>query len=172
MLETLEAATSRRAVIHAEILGKGSTSEANGLLPVRADGNGIARAIRLALEQAGLEREQIGMIVCHGNGTQLSDRSEGAALRSIFGSSCPPITCFKWAFGHTIAASGCIDTILTIQALNHKIVPAIPIVKGIDAYFQDLPITTANTRPTSDCALVLSRGFGSQNSALVVRGCY
>lgn len=169
MLETLESATSRKAVIHAEILGKGSTSEANGLLSVRADGDGIARAICLALEQAGLQKQQIGMIVCHGNGTQSSDRSEGAALRSIFGSNCPPITSFKWAFGHTIAASACIDIVLAVLALRNKTVPAVPSIKN-DTYFEGLPITRVSTCPKSDYALILSRGFGSQNGALVLRG--
>ena len=169
LLETLEAAISRSAVIHAEILGKGSTCEAHGLLPVRSDGNGIARAISLALEQAALECQQIGLIVCHGNGTMTSDHSEGAAIRSIFGNCCPPITSFKWSFGHTLAASACIDIILAVLAVQHQIVPAIPNIKRIDSYFEDLPITTTSTQPTSDIALILSRGFGGQNSALIVK---
>lgn len=169
LLETLESATCRSSIIHAEILGKGSTSEANGLLPVNADGDGIARAIRLALDEAGLERKQIGMIVCHGNGTIASDSSEGNALRSIFGSDCPPITSFKWCFGHTIAASACIDTILTVLSLKHKTVPAISNINRIDPFLADLPIITASTRPTSAIALILSRGFGGQNSALIIR---
>lgn len=170
VLETLTAATCRSAIIHAEILGKGSTSEALGLLPVRSDGNGIARAIWLALEQAGLGCDEIGMIVCHGNGTLSSDRSEGVAIRSVFGNSCPPVTSFKWAFGHTLAASACLDTILAVLALRNNIVPAISTTKRVDRFFEGLPIATTCTHPTSDTALILSRGFGGQNSALVLRG--
>lgn len=169
VLETLEAALSRSAVIHAEILGKGCTSEAQGLLPVRMDGDGISRAICLALEQAGLSTQQIGMIVCHGNGTITSDLSEGAAIRKVFGSKIPPITCFKWAFGHTLGASGSIDTALTITALQRGIVPAIATLKNIDQSLEDLPIAKAHMEPIANTALILSRGFGGQNCALIVK---
>jgi len=169
MLETLEAAESRSAFIHAEILGKGSTSEAQGLLPVRADGDGIARAIYLALEQAGLQTRQIGMIVCHGNGTRSSDLSEGLAIRRVFGTQIPPITCFKWAFGHLLAAAGSIDTVLAVTALQRRIVPAIASLKTIDPSLQDLPIAAVAREPAADTALILSRGFGGQNCALIIR---
>ena len=169
VLETLEAAESRSAPIHAEILGKGCTSEAQGLLPVRVDGDGVARAICLALEQAGLETQQIGMIVCHGNGTRTSDLSEGVAIRRVFGTQIPPITCFKWAFGHLLAAAGSIDTVLALTALQRGIVPAIAPLRNIDPSLQDLPIAKVAREPISDTALILSRGFGGQNSALIIR---
>ena len=169
VLETLEAASSRSAVIHAEILGKGCTSEAQGLLPVRMDGDGISRAIYIGLEQAGLSTQQIGMIVCHGNGTITSDLSEGEAIRKVFGSKIPPITCFKWAFGHTLGASGSIDTVLAITALQLGIVPAIATLKNIDKSLEDLPIAKAHMEPVANTALILSRGFGGQNCALIVR---
>jgi 3-oxoacyl-[acyl-carrier-protein] synthase-1 len=170
VLETEQAATERSAPIHGTILGKGCSSEAQGLLPVRADGDGIARAIQLALEQAGLETGQIGMIVCHGNGTKTSDHSEGMAIRTVFGASCPPITGFKWAFGHLLSASGSIDTVLALTALQRGIVPGIASLKAVDPALQDLPIATTAMQPVADTALILSRGFGGQNTALIVRG--
>lgn len=169
VLETLDAASARSAVIHAEILGKGCTSEAQGLLPVRMDGDGVLRAICLSLEQAGLSTQQIGMIVCHGNGTITSDLSEGEAIRKVFGSKIPPITCFKWAFGHTLGASGSIDTVIAITALQRGIVPAIATLKNIDKSMEDLPIAKAHMEPVTNTALILSRGFGGQNCALIVR---
>jgi 3-oxoacyl-(acyl-carrier-protein) synthase len=169
VLETHEAASSRSAVIHAEILGKGCTSEAQGLLPVREDGDGISRAICLGLEQAGLSTHQVGMIVCHGNGTVKSDLSEGKAIRKVFGNNIPPITCFKWAFGHTLGASGTLDTILAIKALQRGIVPAIATLKSIDQSLEDLPIAKSHMEPIGDTALILARGFGGQNCALIVR---
>jgi len=169
LLETRQAAESRSAVIQAEILGKGCTSEAHGLLPVQEDGDGIARAIDLALEQAGLTTKQIGMIVCHGNGTRSSDHSEGVAIRRIFEGTIPPITCFKWAFGHLLAAAGSIDTVLALTALQRGIVPAIATLNTIDPGLQDLPFAKAPVEPVADTALILSRGFGGQNSALIIR---
>jgi len=169
VLETLEAAESRSAVILAEIVGKGNTSEAEGLLTVRADGDGIARAICLALDQAGLETQQIGMIVCHGNGTRSSDLSEGDAIRRLFGTHVPPITCFKWSFGHTIAAAGIIDTVLALKALQRGIVPGIAPLRTIDPSLRDLPIAMESSSLNANTALIISRGFGGQNTALIIR---
>jgi 3-oxoacyl-[acyl-carrier-protein] synthase-1 len=170
VLETEQAAAERSAPIHGTILGKGCSSEAQGLLPVRLDGDGIVRAIHLALEQAGLEARQIGMIVCHGNGTKTSDHSEGVAIRTVFGAGTPPITCFKWAFGHPLSASGSIDTVLALTALERGIVPGIASLKAVDPALQDLRIATTAMQPVADTALILSRGFGGQNTALIVRG--
>ncbi len=170
VLETEQAAAERRVPILGEILGKGISCEATGLLPIRPDGDGVVRAIRLALHQANLEPGQIGMVVCHGNGTPASDHSEGLALRTVFGTDCPPITSFKWAFGHLIAASGSIDTVLALTALERGIVPGIASLKTVDPALQDLPIATAAMQPVADTALILSRGFGGQNTALIIKG--
>lgn len=172
MLESLEAAISRSAVIYAEILGKGCTSEAQGLLPVRRDGDGLARAIALALDESGLRPQEIGMIVCHGNGTKASDHSEAAAIRTIFGLNPPPITSFKWAFGHTLAASGCIDTVISTLALRRKLVPPIPMPHSVEPSLKDLPIAIAPMEPISDVSLIISRGFGGQNTTLIIRAYY
>ena len=59
----------------------------------------------------------VGMIVAHGNGTRQSDASEAAAIRRVFGAATPPVTAFKWAFGHLIAAAGIIDAVLALAAL-------------------------------------------------------
>lgn len=169
VLETEAAAQGRGAAVQAVILGKGCCSEATGLLPIRSDGDGVARAIRQALQQAGLEPGQIGMVVCHGNGTRASDQSEGMAIRAVFGTDSPPITSFKWAFGHLLAASGSIDTVLAIKALQRGIVPAIASLDQLDPSLEGLPFASAPMTPRSPTALVLSRGFGGRNTALIVR---
>lgn len=169
VLETEAAAQARGASIRAEILGQGCTSEATGLLPIREDGDGVVRAVQLALQRARLKPEQIGMIVCHGNGTPASDRSEGLAIRTVFGSASPPITSFKWAFGHLLAASGSMDAVLAIRALEQGIVPRIASLTQLDPALEGLPIATTALRPRSNTALVLSRGFGGRNTALIVQ---
>jgi 3-oxoacyl-[acyl-carrier-protein] synthase-1 len=63
------------------------------------------------------------MIVAHGNGTRQGDVSEARALRGIFGAAPPPVTAFKWAFGHLLAASGIIETVLALAALRGRTVP-------------------------------------------------
>ena len=152
-----------------EILGSGCVAEGEGLLPIRADGDGLARAIALALDDAGLGVADVGMIVAHGNGTRSGDASEAKALRAVFGEALPPITAFKWAFGHLLAASGIIETVLALSALREHTVPGIATLERLDPACAGLPVSASPQVPRSDVALVLSRGFGGTNAALAIR---
>ena len=109
------------------------------------------------------------MIVAHGNGTPQSDASEAAALRSVFGASMPPVTAFKWAFGHLIAAAGILDAALALAALKQGVVPGIAPLAGIAPDCAGLPLSAAAQAPCSDVALVVCRGFAGTNAALVLR---
>lgn len=168
-LETAAAAAGRGATVLGEFLGSACTAEGEGLLAIRADGDGLARAICLALDDAGLQATDIGMIVAHGNGTRQSDAVEAAVIRRLFGSTPPPVTAFKWAFGHLLAASGIIDTVLALLALRHGVVPGIATLREIDAEFVGLPVSAGPQMPRSNVALVISRGFAGATAVLVVR---
>jgi 3-oxoacyl-[acyl-carrier-protein] synthase-1 len=167
-LETLDDAQARGAEIMAEFLGSGSTTEATGVLGIRPDAEGLIRSIQLALEDAGMDSKQIGMIVAHGNGTPASDASEVIALRKVFGTDIPPVTGFKWATGHTIAASGVIDLALAIQVLQTNIVPGIPTLRSLDPAFEPFPALSTHQAPRSRTALIICRGFGGMNVVLIV----
>ena len=169
MLETMADAQARQASILGEFLGSGCTTEAGGILGVRLDGDGLSRAIEVALADAGISADAVGMVVAHGNGTRASDASEVQALRRVFGASLPPITGFKWSFGHLIAASGILDLVLTLCALRLGIVPGLPTLNSLDPEFGSFPVSRGSQQPRSDTALVLCRGFGGMNVALLVR---
>jgi 3-oxoacyl-[acyl-carrier-protein] synthase-1 len=169
MLETLAGAQTRHAPILGEVLGSGCTTEATGVLDVRPDGDGLSRAIELAFADAGVSAAAVGMIVAHGNGTRASDASEARALSRVFGNDLPPVTGFKWAFGHLIAASGLLDLVVTLKALKHGIVPGIGTLNTLDPELAPLPVGQAPQRPRSDIALLLCRGFGGMNVALLIR---
>ena len=169
LLETMADAQARQAVILGEFLGSGCATEATGILDVRPDGDGLRRAIEIALGEAGVSPDGIGVIVAHANGTPASDASEAQALRRLFGNHLPPVTGFKWAFGHLIAGSGALDLIMALCALRQGIVPGIPTLNSLDPEFGAFPASRAAQRPRSDTALVLCRGFGGMNVALVVR---
>jgi 3-oxoacyl-[acyl-carrier-protein] synthase-1 len=169
VLETLEDATARGATILAEFLGAGSTTEATGVLDVRPDGEGVSHAIQLALEDAGLSPDNIGMVVAHANGTAASDASEVMALRTVFGGRIPPVTGFKWATGHTIAASGVIDLALGIRALQANRTPGIPTLRSLDPELAPFPVSATAQTPLTRTALLICRGFGGMNVALIVR---
>ncbi|MBC8001150.1 MAG: 3-oxoacyl-ACP synthase, partial [Opitutaceae bacterium] len=113
-LEIVADALARKAPILGEILGSGCANEATGLLDLRPDGDGVSRAIQLGLAEAGISPSEVGMIVAHGNGTPASDFSEANGIRQVFGNNLPPITAFKWAVGHLIAASGVLDLVLAL----------------------------------------------------------
>ena len=169
VLEKPDVAQARQAAVLGEFLGSGCVTEASGILDIRADGDGVSRAIELALADAGITPGEVGMIVAHGNGTRASDASEAVAIQRVFGANVPPVTGFKWAVGHLLAVSGALDLVLTLRALREKIVPGIATLKSVDPEFSALPVSAKPQTPRSNVAVVICRGFGSMNVALVVR---
>ncbi|MBE2241365.1 MAG: 3-oxoacyl-ACP synthase, partial [Burkholderiaceae bacterium] len=169
VLETEASAAARGAAVLGEVLGGGAVCEAEGLLAIRDDGDGVIRSIEAALADAGLQPADIGMIVAHGNGTPASDRSEAAALRHVFGAAMPPVAAFKWAFGHLIAGAGILDAVLAIEALRQRCVPGTANFETLDPQCAGLPVSRAAQTPRSDIALVIGRGFAGTDAALIVR---
>jgi 3-oxoacyl-[acyl-carrier-protein] synthase-1 len=169
VLETETAAAARHARVFGEFLGSGCTTEAEGLLAIRADGDGLARAIALALDDAGIRRAEVGMIVAHGSGTPQSDASEAAAIRRVFGTTAPPVTAFKWVFGDPLAASGILDAVMALVALRRGVVPGVATLRELDPDLGNLPVSAEPQAPRSDVALVLNRGFGGSSTALLLR---
>lgn len=169
VLEIHAAAQARGASVLGAVLGGGVTTEAGGVLSIRDDGDGEARAIEIALDDAGIGPRDVGLIAAHGNGTINSDPSEAAAIRRIFGADIPPVTAFKWAFGHTMAAAGAIDAVLALCCLRARSIPGIATLREVDPRCLPLPIAAAGSAPRSDIALVLGRGFGGMSTALIIQ---
>lgn len=168
-LETEASASSRNAPVLGEYLGGGHACEAEGLITIRDDGDGVARAIVQALDDAGIAAADVGMIVAHGNGVWQSDMSECAAISAVFGPKPPPVTAFKWALGHLIAAAGILETTIALNALRDGIVPGIATLKQPDPDCSDVPISIAAQEPRSNVALIICRGFAGTDAALLVR---
>ena len=168
-LESEASARERKVPVLGEILGGGYVTEGSGLLTIRDDGDGVARSIEAALDDAGIDANAVGMIVAHGNGTELSDASEAQAIKRVFGERCPPITAFKWALGHLIAAAGIVEATIALAALRQRVVPAIATLDNLAAECTGLPFTRERASPRSDVALVLSRGFAATDAALLIR---
>jgi 3-oxoacyl-[acyl-carrier-protein] synthase-1 len=169
VLETASEAEARGAPVLGELLGSGCVNEATGVVNVRPDGDGLARAIELALRDAALTPADVGMIVAHANGTLASDASEARAICRVWIGTPPPITGFKWAYGHSLAASGTLDLAMALVALRERVVPGIPTLQTLDPQLAPLPVSANHTRPSSDIAIVLCRGFGGMNVALLIR---
>ena len=169
VLETEASAAARGATVIGEVLGGGHAGEAMGLLAIRDDGDGLARAIGDALHDAKLGPADIGMVVAHGNGTRQSDASEAAALRRVFGAAMPPVTAFKWSIGHLIAAAGTIETVIALAALAAGTVPGIATLREIDPECAGIAVSNRPQTPRSQVALILCRGFAGTDAALIVR---
>lgn len=169
ILERTGDARARGAKVLGEFLGSGCVTEATGILDLRPDGEGVSRAIEAALADAGLTTDAVGMIVAHGNGTRASDASEAAGIRRVFGDKLPPVTAFKWAVGHLIATSGALDLVLVLRALQEKVVPGIATLNVVDPELMPFPVSSKPQTPRSNIALVICRGFGGMNVALLVR---
>lgn len=169
VFEQADDARARQASVLGEFLGSGCVTEGMGVLEVRRDGDGLGRAIELALADAGIAAGEVGMIAAHGNGTPASDASEARALKRVFGDNLPPVTSFKWAYGHLIAASGVIDLVLALRALREGVVPGIATLQTPDPEIMPFPVSARPQTPRSEIALVLCRGFGAMNIALLIR---
>jgi 3-oxoacyl-[acyl-carrier-protein] synthase-1 len=169
VLESEASAAARGAQPVGEYLGGGVACEGEGLLNLREDGDGAARAIEAALADAGMRAGDVGLIVAHGNGTPLSDRSESAALRRVFGAAMPPVTAFKWATGHPLAASGILDLTLGLEAARRSLAPGIATLDSPDPACAGMSVARETRGTTGDVALVVCRGFGGTNTAVLLR---
>jgi 3-oxoacyl-[acyl-carrier-protein] synthase-1 len=109
------------------------------------------------------------MIVAHGNGTPASDRSEAAALRRVFGAAMPPVTAFKWATGHLIAAAGIVETTLALATLAAGTVPGVATLGELDAECAGVNVAATARPARGKVALIVCRGFAGTDAALVVR---
>lgn len=123
VLEPMEAAVARGARIYAEITGFGMSSDAHHI--TQPSSEGAARAIRGALDDAGLEPEQVGYINAHGTGTQANDSTETAAIRSVFGAHANKllVSSTKSMHGHTLGAAGAVEAVATIMAMRCGTIP-------------------------------------------------
>ncbi len=168
VLETRKSAEDRDATIYGEVLGSSVVSEAGGVLSVREDGDGVIRAIRLALEESGKSPTEIGMISAHANGSRVSDAGEVRAFVEVFGPSAVPVTGFKWSLGHTIAASGVIESILTLRCLAEGRVPGIAALEELSPDCEGINVGAGEQKPGSSIGIVVSRGFAGLNSCIVL----
>jgi 3-oxoacyl-[acyl-carrier-protein] synthase II len=125
VLEEAEAAERRGAEVLGEVVGYAATSDAHHLTAPEPSGTDAARAVSLALEDAGIEPGEIAYVNAHGTSTPLNDRSETEALKSALGDHAHrvPISSTKSAIGHLLGAAGAVEAIATVEALRRRTAP-------------------------------------------------
>jgi 3-oxoacyl-[acyl-carrier-protein] synthase II len=168
VLENLEHAQARGAHIYAEISGYGATADAYHITAPSEGGEGAARAMRQAIERAGLSANDIGYINAHGTSTPHNDRTETQAIKAVFGGKAPPVSSTKSMTGHLIGASGAVEAIICIKTILEGCLPPTINQEHPDPDC-DLDYVPNIARPRRiDAALSNSLGFGGHNTALVV----
>lgn len=166
IIEAAEVADARGATPLAEVLGGASTADAYHITAPHPDGDGAERAIRLALEDAGLEPGDVSYISAHGTGTDLNDRTEGIVVDRIFGADQPAISSIKGTTGHGLGASGSIEAAVIVEAMRRRELP--PNI-GLTEQDPEIPLTDIVREPrTWDPGPVISNsfGFGGHNTVL------
>lgn len=169
VLEEYEHAKARGAHIYGEIVGYGATCDAYHITAPAPDGSGGAKAMIQAIEDAGIAKEQIGYINAHGTSTPLNDRTETAAVKLAFGEHARHLamSSTKSNTGHLLGASGAIEAIITIKALQEGYIPATIHYEQADEEC-DLDIVANEGRAASLAyAMSNSLGFGGHNASLV-----
>jgi 3-oxoacyl-[acyl-carrier-protein] synthase II len=178
VLEEFEAARARGATILGELAGYGSTSDAHHLTAPEPTGTPAARAIDLALSDAGVSPEDLSYVNAHGTSTPLNDAAETAALKRALGENQArriPVSSTKSAIGHLLGAAGAVEAVATVETLLTRVIPP---TLGYEIPDPDLdldyvpgearPLLPSNGGPP--VAVSNSFAFGGHNVALVLRG--
>jgi 3-oxoacyl-[acyl-carrier-protein] synthase II len=173
VLESLESAKKRGATIYAEVAGYGQTADAHHITSIIEDGSGAAKAMNLALQDAGIAPEDVDYINAHGTSTPIGDPAETNAVKTSFGDHARKLalSSTKSMLGHSLGATGGVETVLTALTVKHGVIPptinlqAPDVDAGCDL---DYTPNTAREMPVK-AALNNSFGFGGHNACLLLR---
>jgi 3-oxoacyl-(acyl-carrier-protein) synthase len=171
VLESLEHAQGRGARIYAEVAGHASSSDAYDLAALQPEGLGPIRAMSWALQNAGVQPEQVDYINAHGTSTPLNDKTETLAIKRVFGEAAYDVTISstKSMVGHAMGASGAMEAVACTLAIHNGIIPPTINYENPDPecdlfYTPNQPIARK-----VNVALSNSFGLGGQNACLVIK---
>ena len=169
VLESLEHAEKRGANILAEMSGYGASSDAHHVTQPHPDGEGAARAMKWAIEDAGITPDKVDYINAHGTSTPLNDKYETIAMKRMYGDHAYnlAISSTKSMTGHLLGAAGAIEAAFTVLAIKNDIVPPTINIENPDpdCDLNYIP-NTAKKQPVN-VAMSNSLGFGGHNASLV-----
>lgn len=171
ILEELEYAINRGANIIAEVVGYGCTNDAFHITAPAEGGEGGARCMKLAIEDAGIKPSEIGYINAHGTSTSLNDKNETAAIKSVFGEYAYklPISSTKSMTGHLLGAAGAIEAIISAFAVKDGFLPPTINYKTPDPECDLYYVPNEGKKADITYALSNSLGFGGHNATLILK---
>lgn len=171
ILEEYEQSRKRGANIYSEIIGYASTNDAYRLTDEPPDARGSIKAMVSALHDAGIDRSSVDYINAHGTGTQMNDKNETFAIKSVFGKEAYniPVSSTKSMIGHLVAGAGCIEFAACLLAMKNQIIPP-TINYEVKDEICDLDYVP-NTSRDARLNIVQSNsfGFGGQNACLLIK---
>lgn len=169
VLETEEHALARGAKIYGTIMGCGNTGDAHHVTAPHPEGRGAIACIKLALNEAGLNPEDIGYINAHGTATNKGDTVETSAIKKVFCDKLPYVSSTKGATGHMMGAGGITEVISCVKAIETGIIPPTINLNEVDPECAGFDFV-ANTAKKADISYAMSNafGFGGQNSSVIV----
>ncbi len=172
LLEEYEHAKARGARIYAEVVGYGASCDAYHITAPSPDGEGGAKAMKLAMEEAGITPKEVSYINAHGTSTPTNDKTETLAVKLAMGEEAYriPISSTKSMIGHLLGAAGAVEAVVCIKALEEGFVPATIGLTNKDEEC-DLDYVAQNGRK-AELKYVMSNslGFGGHNATLLFRG--
>jgi 3-oxoacyl-[acyl-carrier-protein] synthase II len=171
VLEEYERARGRGATIYGELIGYGATADAYHITSPSPEGEGNARAMRMALDEAGIEPTQVQYINAHGTSTPYNDREETRAIKSVFGDHAYKlaVSSTKSMTGHLLGAAGAVEAIACLLAMRDGCLPPTINYENPDPAC-DLDYVPNQARPLQlRVALSNSMGFGGHNASLIFR---
>jgi len=170
ILETLEHARQRGANILAELSGYGTTDDAHHISAPAENGAGAAISMKLALEDAGLTINDIEYINAHGTSTPLNDKSETAAIKTVFGEQAYqiPVSSTKSMTGHLLGASGAVEATFCVMAIRDQLLPPTINYHTPDPECDLDYVPNEARRASPKHVMSNSFGFGGHNATLVI----
>jgi 3-oxoacyl-[acyl-carrier-protein] synthase II len=171
VLESLDHALARDARIYAEVVGYGMTGDAHHMTAPDPEADGAARAMSLALRDAGVEPTSVGYINAHGTSTLYNDKSETMAIKRVFGDHARKlaVSSTKSMTGHLLGAAGGIEAIATAFAIHHGILPPTINYETPDPDCDLDYVPNQARKQDVEIALSNAFGFGGTNATLVLR---
>ncbi len=169
ILEEREKATRRGATIYAEVIGYGANGDAHHITAPSPDGEGAARCMKLALEDADLEPDDVDYINAHGTSTEYNDINETQAIKSTFGERAHkiPVSSTKSMTGHLLGATGAVEGIYSVLALRQGLIPPTINYDNPDPQCDLDYVPNKARRADIKVALSNSFGFGGTNACIL-----
>ena len=171
VLESLAHAQARGATILAEFTGYAATADAHHITAPSPDGNGAARAIRHAIQRAGIAPSDVNYINAHGTSTPLNDKFETMAIKTVLGEHAKrvPVSSTKSLTGHALGAAGGIESVVCVQAIRHGMVPGTYNYENPDPDCDLDYVPNQSRKCDVRVALNLNFGFGGHNGVMVLQ---